>query len=48
MKSAATPWLASILLVGVAALGYWVYETQRQPQGVEISVGRGGVSIQQK
>lgn len=35
------------VLIGIAvgAAGYWIYAEQQRP-GVEISVGRNGVSIQ--
>mgnify|MGYP000851702464 CR=1 FL=1 len=37
-----------VLLVGIGALGWSLYEEKKQPDGVEISVGRNGVSIQEK
>lgn len=33
------------LILAAGAFGYWLYEERQRP-GVEISVGRGGVSIQ--
>ena len=33
------------LALAAGALGYWMYQERQRP-GVEISVGRGGVSIQ--
>lgn len=35
------------LIVAVAALGYYVYDKERQPDGVELKIGEGGVSIQE-
>lgn len=37
----------AIFVVGAAILGYMVYEDQ-QTSGVEISIGQGGVSIEEK
>ena len=37
----------SIVIVGAAILGYMVYQDQ-QTSGVEIKVGEGGISIQEK
>lgn len=37
-----------VLLVGIGALGWSLYEEKKKPDGVEISVGRNGVSIQEK
>ena len=33
------------LVLAAGAFGYWMYE-ERQRSSVEISIGRGGVSIQ--
>ncbi|SON56161.1 hypothetical protein HDIA_2620 [Hartmannibacter diazotrophicus] len=35
------------LALGIGALGYQVYRDNKQPDGVSISVGRDGVSIEQ-
>ena len=37
----------AIFVVGAAILGYMVYQDQ-QTSGVEIKVGEGGISIQEK
>ena len=34
------------LCVVVAVLGYRLYQEERKPDGVEISIGQGGVSIE--
>ena len=36
------------LAVATIVLGYQFYESRQQPQGVEISIGAGGLSIQEK
>jgi len=41
------PIVIAILVVGAAILGYMVYQ-DRQTSGVEIKVGEGGISIQEK
>lgn len=43
--------LAVLVLVLVAALavtGYALYQEKKQPDGVEISVGKNGLSIKEK
>ena len=37
----------AIVVVGAAILGYMVYQDQ-QTSGVEIKVGEGGISIEEK
>lgn len=37
-----------VLAVGVGVLGYSLYQEKKQPDGVEITVGRDGVSIQKQ
>lgn len=34
--------------VAIAVLGYELYQERKQPQGVEIKLGPGGVSIEKK
>ncbi len=34
------------LVVVTGVLGYWYYQDQQQPKGVEIKIGDGGVSIE--
>jgi hypothetical protein len=36
------------LVVVVAVLGYRLYEDKKQPEGVNINLGPGGLSIQKK
>ena len=36
------------LVVAVAVLGYQLYEDKRKPEGVNINLGPGGLSIQKK
>jgi hypothetical protein len=35
------------LIVIVAGLGYYVYDKETRPQGIELKIGEGGVSIQE-
>ena len=37
----------AIIVVGAAILGYMVYQDQ-QTSGVEIKIGEGGISIEEK
>ena len=36
------------LVVAVAILGYNLYQEKKQPDGVQINVGPGGLSIKEK
>ena len=36
------------LVIAVAVLGYKVYQDNREPKGLQINVGPGGVEIQNK
>ena len=36
------------LVVVVAVLGYQVYEDRKKPEGVNINLGPGGISIEKK
>lgn len=36
------------LIVAVVVLGYQLYQERRQPEGVQIKIGPGGVSIEKK
>ena len=36
------------LVVVVAVLGYQVYQDKKKPEGVNINLGPGGISIQKK
>ncbi|WP_181832732.1 hypothetical protein [Bosea caraganae] len=40
--------LIAVLVVGLAATGYALYQEKKQPDGVEISIGKGGLSIKEK
>jgi RsiW-degrading membrane proteinase PrsW (M82 family) len=40
--------LIGALVVVVAVLGYQLYQDRRQPEGLNINVGPGGLSIQGK
>jgi hypothetical protein len=40
--------LVVLLVAGLAATGYALYEEKKQPDGVEISVGKNGLSIKEK
>jgi predicted negative regulator of RcsB-dependent stress response len=36
------------LIVAVGVLGYSLYQTKKEPEGVQINVGPGGLNIQSK
>ena len=36
------------LVVAVAVLGYQLYQDRKEPEGVNINLGPGGISIQKK
>jgi len=36
------------LIVAVGVLGYSLYQTKKEPEGLQINVGPGGVKIQSK
>lgn len=36
------------LVVAVVVLGYMVYQDNREPDGVAITIGEGGVSVEEK
>jgi len=40
--------LVVVLVAGLAATGYALYQEKKQPEGVEISVGKSGLSIKEK
>jgi hypothetical protein len=40
--------LIGVLAIAVGVLGYNLYEARKQPEGVQINVGPGGVKIQSK
>jgi len=47
MSSQTRTIVIAILAVGAAIIGYLVYQDQ-QTTGVEIKIGEGGISIQEK
>lgn len=40
--------LIGLLVAGLAVTGYALYEEKKQPDGVQISVGKNGLSIKEK
>lgn len=40
--------IVGALVAGVFVLGFFLYQERQETTGVEISVGRGGVSIEAK
>ena len=38
----------AVLAVVVAVLGYQLYEAKKEPKGLQINVGPGGVSMEKK
>jgi uncharacterized iron-regulated membrane protein len=40
--------VVAALVIGLAAPGYALYQEKKQPEGVEISVGKNGLSIKEK
>jgi RsiW-degrading membrane proteinase PrsW (M82 family) len=40
--------IVGALLVVVAVLGYQLYQDRKKPEGVQINIGPGGVSIEKK
>ena len=38
----------AVLCVALGVLGYKVYEDNRQPKGVQINLGPGGISVDKK
>jgi hypothetical protein len=40
--------LVAVLAVAVAVLGYQLYQAKKEPQGVQLNIGPGGVSIEKK
>jgi hypothetical protein len=36
------------LVIAVGVLGYSLYEAKKKPEGVQINLGPGGVSIEKK
>jgi hypothetical protein len=40
--------LIGLLVIGLGAVSYALYQEKKQPDGVEISVGKNGLSIKEK
>ncbi len=40
--------LVVVLVAGLAVTAYALYQEKKQPEGVEISVGKNGLSIKEK
>jgi predicted negative regulator of RcsB-dependent stress response len=40
--------IVGALLIAVAVMGYQLYQDRHQPEGLDIKVGPGGLSIQGK
>jgi hypothetical protein len=40
--------ISSALVVAIIVLSYLLYEARRQPTGVQINIGPGGVTIETK
>jgi predicted negative regulator of RcsB-dependent stress response len=40
--------IVGVLAVAVAVLGYQLYQERKEPQGMQINVGPGGISIEKK
>ncbi|MEQ8480363.1 MAG: hypothetical protein RIC18_06880 [Hoeflea sp.] len=36
----------AVLAVGVAVIGYRLYQEQQEPSGLEINIGESGVSVE--
>jgi hypothetical protein len=40
--------IVGALIVAVGVLGYMLYDAKKEPTGVQINVGPGGIKIEQK
>ena len=40
--------IVGALVVAIAVLGYNLYQERKKPDGVQINVGPGGISIEKK
>jgi hypothetical protein len=40
--------IVAVLAVTSAVLGYQLYQERQEPKGIQLNVGPGGVSIEQK
>ncbi|WP_165448013.1 hypothetical protein [Rhizobium leguminosarum] len=39
--------IIGVLVVAVIGLGAYIFHEERKPQGIEMSIGKNGVSIEQ-
>ncbi|QRG04549.1 hypothetical protein EZH22_15270 [Xanthobacter dioxanivorans] len=37
-----------VLVAAVAVVGYQLYKERQKPSGIEINIGKGGISIEEK
>lgn len=37
-----------VLVAAVAVVGYKLYKERQKPSGIEINIGKGGISIEEK
>ena len=37
-----------VLVIATAVFGYQLYQERQKPSGIEINVGKGGISIEKK
>jgi hypothetical protein len=40
--------LIGLLVIGLGVVSYALYQEKKQPEGVEISIGKDGLSIKEK
>jgi hypothetical protein len=40
--------ITGALVIVVAVMGYYIYDKQKQPDGVQLNIGKDGVSIEKK
>lgn len=38
----------AVLCLAIGALGYKLYEEQREPKGVQVNIGSNGISVEKK
>jgi hypothetical protein len=47
-RSSLIPLVIGVLAIAVAVLGYQLYQDRKQPDGVQINVGPGGLTIEKR
>ncbi|MDB5596198.1 MAG: hypothetical protein JWM36_3159 [Hyphomicrobiales bacterium] len=47
-RSSLIPVVIGVLAIAVAILGYQLYQDRKQPDGVQINVGPGGLTIEKR